>query len=211
MSNPVNDDDRDRMERLSPAARELEGALSQLRPAHPGSVNEAGVANRAGIAYRDQVMFRAGEAAGEQKERAAGRRQLWAWRGAAAVLAAATFAYAARIVAQPAHPAVVVYVHDAVPSTQGRVAVPATRETKELPLERQYGQAGRGADDAAPATPATGWLGVRGEYLSTRAAVLRWGVAALPRVDESLAERSAPTPLDEVNKLFWKKSDGGRL
>jgi hypothetical protein len=211
MSNPVNDDDANTAESLTPAARELEAALSRLRPAPDVIVDDAVAGNRAGLVYRDKLMFRAGEAAGEQKERAAARRQLWAWRGAAAVLAAISIAISARGKTQSRNLVEVVYVHDTPPPAQNGVAGPASREATELPAQRKYGRAGRDPDPSVTATPASPWMGVRGDYLSTRAAVLRWGVAALPRVDESTPEGSTLTPLDEVKKLFWHKNDGGRL
>jgi hypothetical protein len=191
-----------------PAARELEAALSRLQPVSAVGIDEAIAGHRPGVAYRDGLMFRAGEAAGEQTGRTAGRRQLRAWRGAAAVLAAATFAFSARTVTRPVNPAVVVYIHDSAPPTQAGTTGPENRQRNEPSVERPSGQIARGADDAAPASP---WMNVRGDYLSTRAAVLRWGVAALPRVDDSAAETSTPTPLDGIKKQFWHKSDGGRL
>jgi len=211
MSNPVNGDDVNGGGSLSAAARELEAALSRLQPVPAVSVNEAVTRGQAGLAYRDQVMFRAGEAAGEQTERAAARRQLWAWRGAAAVLAAVSIAATARIAAQQRSLVQVVYIQDANPPARNAVAGPASREASALPPERQYAQADPVANHSITETPAVGWLGVRGDYLSTRAAVLRWGVAALPRVDEPAGVESTPTPLDEVKKLFWHQSDGGRL
>ncbi len=209
MSNPVNEDDR--ANDLAPEARGMEAALSRLRPSAGAGAYEAAAPDDAALAFRDRVMFRAGQAAGEQNERSAARRQVWAWRGTAAALAVTSIAVSARAVMPPHHAVEVVYIHDVSPRTQAGIAKPASREWTNVSTERQNGQADQVANGAIAVAPASGWIGLRGDYLGARAAVLRWGVAALPRVEGSAGEGPTPTPLDEVKKLFWHKSDGGRL
>jgi hypothetical protein len=228
MSNPINEDDADLARELPPAARELEAALSDLRPADAGASNPA---------WRDQLMFRAGEAAGVEKQHAAAARQLWAWRGVAAALAAVAITIFARVAEPGPTRQRVVYVQVERPasrSTPAAIGASLTERSSDLTARRDGDASDETTAEPGPSVAANR-IGVRGDYLTIRTAVLRWGIAALPREpvvsptgrpapvirastvfdllgDDERPIRAAPSgPLEQIDQWFTKTVTGGRL
>jgi hypothetical protein len=145
-------------EALTPAERELERALGALSPARP-ALN------------RERVLFEAGRAVGD----AAGRRRLFAWRTAAAVLLVGL----GLALAMEAEPRVI---------ESDRIVYLPSPEVPEAPApsvaqETDDGQAEEWAareehlltSHRRPLVPASD-----ADYLAIRDAVLRWGVRGMP-------------------------------
>jgi hypothetical protein len=160
---------------LTPAERELAGALRGLRPAPPRGID------------RDAMLFEAG--------RAAASRSLFRWRttaAAAAVLAAAAAGamFASRL-ERPQVVREVVYVDRAVPAP-----VPAPKPSMPAQPDRTEVASG-----AVPGSTAHPWLQLamtdqpRGLLLRDRA--LQWGVSAAL----SPARRQSPVPARHVSRI----------
>jgi hypothetical protein len=153
----LNCDGPENAETLTPAERELEGALGALSPARPSLC-------------REHVLFEAGRAAGD----AAARRRLFAWRAAAAVLLAALgLAVAMRSDSKVIKRDRIVYLPapaapDAPASVAGQTGDEQTEEwaATERHLLTSFHRPLLPASDA--------------DYLTVRDAVLRWGVRVMP-------------------------------
>ena len=145
---PIDNDDAG----LTPAQRELESALRDLRPARPNI-------------DRDRMMFKAGAASA--------KRSLNVWRAAAAVLVlgnAAAMTFALRS-AQPDRANQVVEV-------QPQPAPPPPLVTPRPADQPVVAHASWGLLLPPPSRPLM--PSADAGYLPVRDAVLRWGVSALP-------------------------------
>ena len=183
-------------ESLTPAERELAGALGALRPA------------RTEI-DRDRLMFDAGYAAGAAAERAATRRRVWAWRGAAAAMLAVSASLGVILAMREGGPALV-----ADQGGPGLPAVPADRR-EGAPTPPEPGPLVIRATATTPPPPPPPSAGRRdaqafqasdrpylidatvAPYLAARDAVLRRGLDALatPRHFDPDAAARRPLPV----------------
>jgi hypothetical protein len=164
---------------LTPAERELAGALSRLRPAAPS-----------GFA-RDRLLFEAGRAAAG----AAASRPLFRWRvtaAAAAVLAgAAGVMLAARLERSPQVVREIVYVDRPTPAT-----TPPVKTTPSTNLIA-WADASR-APSRLLLTPASD----EAEYLAIRDRALRWGISAALATAPNPPAHAKPQPALDVNQLL---------
>ena len=187
---------------LTPAEREVESALGALRPAVPDASTD-----------RDRLlrlMFRSGQADAESRSAQTTRRQLLAWRAAAAVL---LVGLGLSLALRPGGERIV-YVN--APADRGRrVVAPATTPApsggapETPPAQRPAPFAPGAAPGASVASaPSSDVPPTGGDYLALRNAVLAGGLDALPVTP---GPRSAPPPAPRASDPIRFPTFGDRL